>query len=299
MTTPFENRLAKNWKHFAKWAQRRELDAFRVYDRDMPEFPWAIDWYAGDAVASWFPSRRDRGTPEPPAEERAAIERVLKPGEVFLKVRAPKAWGSEQYEREARREVTKVVRENGLKFEVNLSDYLDTGLFLDHRDTRQRVRGEVKGKRFLNLFSYTGAFSVYAAAGGASATTSVDLSSHYSDWARRNLRLNGLDGTVITADVLAWLETDRGPFDLVVLDPPSFSTSKKMGRRFEVQRDHRWLVERVMSFLAPGGTLYFSTNFRGFELDERIDGAEELTPRSLPEDFRPGIHRAWRLINRA
>jgi 23S rRNA (cytosine1962-C5)-methyltransferase len=210
-------------------------------------------------------------------------------------VRAPKAWGLEQYQREARREVTKVVRENGLKFEVNLSDYLDTGLFLDHRDTRARVRAEAAGKRFLNLFSYTGAFSVYAAAGKASSTTSVDLSPHYCEWAERNLKLNALKGTVICADVLAWLETDRGPFELIVLDPPSFSTSKKMGRRFEVQRDHRWLVDRVRSFLAPGGTLYFSTNFRGFELDGRLEGGVEL--RSLPDDFRPGIHRAWRFTS--
>jgi 23S rRNA (cytosine1962-C5)-methyltransferase len=294
MASPFENRLQKNWKHFSKWAKRRELDAFRVYDRDVPDFPWAIDWYAGDVVASWFPSRRDRDEGEPPADEREAIARVLEPNEVHLKVRAPKAWGVEQYQREARRQVTKIVRENGLKLEVNLSDYLDTGLFLDHRDTRARVRSEAKGKRFLNLFAYTGAFSVYAASGGATSTTSVDLSEHYCDWARRNLRLNQLNGTVISADVLAWLETDRGPFDLVVLDPPSFSTSKKMGRRFEVQRDHRWLVGRVLELLAPAGTLYFSTNFRGFELDERLTPVEELTPRSLPEDFRPGIHRAWR-----
>ena len=299
MSSAFENRLAKNWKHFSKWAQRRELDAFRVYDRDMPEFPWAIDWYSGDVVASWFPSRRDRTLAEPPAEQREAVMRVLEPGELHLKVRAPKAWGHEQYEREARRELTRVVRENGLKFEVNLSDYLDTGLFLDHRDTRARVRDEAKGKRFLNLFSYTGAFSVYAAAGGASSNTSVDLSAHYCDWARRNLKLNGLSGTVISADVLAWLETDRGPYDLIVLDPPSFSTSKKMERRFEVQRDHRWLVDRVRGFLAPGGTLFFSTNFRDFELDARLEGGEELTPRSLPDDFRPGIHRAWRFFKAA
>ncbi len=291
MGSPFENRVAKNWRHFSKWAQRRELDAFRVYDRDMPEYPWAIDWYAGDVVASWFPSRRDRELEEPPPAEKQAIVDVLKPGELHLKVRAPKAWGHEQYHRAAQREVTKVVRENGLRFEVNLSDYLDTGLFLDHRDTRARVRSEVKGKRFLNLFAYTGAFTVYAAAGGAASTTSVDLSPHYCDWTRRNLKLNGFGGEVPCTDVLGWLEEPRGPFDLVVLDPPSFSTSKKMGRRFEVQRDHRWLVERVGELLAPGGALYFSTNFRGFELDTRLSGGREVT--GLPDDFRPGIHRTW------
>jgi 23S rRNA (cytosine1962-C5)-methyltransferase len=293
----FENRLAKNWRHFSKWAGRRELDAFRVYDRDMPEYPWAVDWYLGEVVASWFPSRRDRERDRPPDEQLDTIRRVLKPKEVHLKVRAPKAWGLEQYQREARREHTCVVRENGLKFEVNLSDYLDTGLFLDHRDTRARVRAEARGKRFLNLFAYTGAFSVYAAAGAAASTLSVDLSQHYCDWAKRNLQLNGLSGTVICADVLTWLETDRGPFELIVLDPPSFSTSKKMERRFEVQRDHRWLLERVEQLLAPGGTLYFSTNFRDFELDGRLGGGTELTPHSLPDDFRPGIHRAWRFTS--
>lgn len=296
MQTPFENRLAKNWRHFSKWAQRQELDAFRIYDRDMPEYPWAVDWYAGEIVASWFPSRRDRERAEPPADQLDAI-RALKPQAVHLKVRAPKAWGLEQYQREARQERTRLVTENGLKFEVNLTDYLDTGLFLDHRDTRARVRDEAAGKRFLNLFAYTGAFSVYAAAGKAAQTTSVDLSGHYCDWAKRNLKLNGLTGTVISADVLSWIETDRGPFELIVLDPPSFSTSKKMERRFEVQRDHRWLIERVRQLLAPGGTLYFSTNFRDFELDARVGGAVELTPRSLPEDFRPGIHRAWRFTS--
>jgi 23S rRNA (cytosine1962-C5)-methyltransferase len=288
----FENRLAKNWKHFSKWAARRGLDAFRVYDRDMPEYPWAIDWYQGDVVASWFPSRRDRSLTEPPHDQLEAV-RALGGHEVHLKVRAPKAWGHEQYHRAARREVKKVVNENGLKFEVNLSDYVDTGLFLDHRDTRARVRTEAKGKRFLNLFAYTGAFSIYAAAGGAAATTSVDLSEHYCEWTRRNLALNGLKGQVIEADVLAWLESAKGPFDLIVLDPPSFSTSKRMGRSFEVQRDHRWLVGRVLELLADEGTLYFSTNFRSFELDERVEGGVELTPRSLPEDFRPGIHRCW------
>lgn len=294
MGSAFENRLAKNWKHFSKWAARRGLEAFRIYDRDMREHPWAIDWYQGEAVTSWFPPRKERTREEAPADEREAIARVLGNPPTHLKVHAPKAWGLEQYEREARQGHTKVVTENGLKFEVNLTDYLDTGLFLDHRDTRQHVREQAKGKRVLNLFSYTGAFTVYAAAGGAASTTSVDLSEHYCDWAQRNLKLNGLKGTVIAGDVLAWLETDRGPFDLIVLDPPSFSTSKKMGRRFEVQRDHRWLLERARSALAPGGTLYFSTNFRGFELDERVTGATELTPRSLPEDFRPGIHRLYR-----
>jgi 23S rRNA (cytosine1962-C5)-methyltransferase len=289
----FENRLTKNVRHFTKWARRQGLEAYRVYDRDMPEFPWAVDLYGDAAVASWFPIRSKRAS-APPEDELEAIRKTVG-SEPFVKLHVPKAWGSAQYERLGRAGVTRVVKENGLSFEVNLSDYLDTGLFLDHRDTRQRVREEAKGKHVLNLFAYTGAFTVYAAAGGAESTTSVDLSRAYCDWAKQNLKLNGLHGNVLCADVLQWLETAKGPFDLIVLDPPSFSTSKRMGRSFEVQRDHVWLLERTRALLKPGGTLYFSTNFRGFELDRRVEGATELTPRSLPEDFRPGIHRLFRL----
>jgi 23S rRNA (cytosine1962-C5)-methyltransferase len=290
--TAFANRLAKNVRHFSKWAQRRGLEAYRVYDRDMPEFPWAEDMYGDAAVASWFPNRRARAS-APPAPELEAITQAVG-SEPFVKLHVPKAWGSAQYERLGRAHVTRVITENGLRFEVNLSDYLDTGLFLDHRDTRARVRDEVKGKHVLNLFAYTGAFTVYAAAGAATSTTSVDLSRAYCDWAKRNLKLNGLNGNVICADVLQWLEDAKGPFDLIVLDPPSFSTSKRMGRSFEVQRDHVWLLERTRSLLHPQGTLYFSTNFRGFELDASVEGAVELTPRSLADDFRPGSHRLFR-----
>jgi 23S rRNA (cytosine1962-C5)-methyltransferase len=190
------------------------------------------------------------------------------------------------------------VQENGLKFEVNLSDYLDTGLFLDHRDTRARVRAESKGKRVLNLFSYTGSFSVYAAAGEAKQTTSVDLSNTYCDWAERNLRLNGFEPgarhAVVRADVTSWLESAPGTWDLAVVDPPSFSASKKMERTWDVQRDHRWLIQTIGGLLSPGSTLYFSTNFLGFKLDAQLDPEEELTPKSIPEDFRRPVHRCFR-----
>jgi 23S rRNA (cytosine1962-C5)-methyltransferase len=193
-----------------------------------------------------------------------------------------------------------LVKEHDLTFECNLSDYLDTGLFLDHRETRARVSREAKGTRFLNLFSYTGAFTVHAAAGGARETTSVDLSGSYGEWAARNLGHNGFAAgrqhRIVTADVLGWLETAKGPFDLAVVDPPTFSASKKMGRRFEVQRDHRHLIDRVRSLLTPEGVLYFSTNYLDFELDPRVTPAEELTPHSLPEDFRRTVHRCWRLV---
>jgi 23S rRNA (cytosine1962-C5)-methyltransferase len=299
----FENRLAKNARHWTKWAKRRGLQAFRIYDLDMPDYPFAVDWYLGRVHVMEYPRRsalRDGSAQTQREEVVAAIEKVLQvPGaKIFTKTHERLPWGRAQYEKLAAEQATFVVEENGLKFEVNLSDYLDTGLFLDHRNTRARVRSEAAGKRVLNLFAYTGSFTVYAAAGGAKETTTVDLSNTYGDWAERNLRLNGFEPgrthAVIRADVLQWLSTARGPYDLAIVDPPSFSSSKKMDRTWDVQRDHRHLVQTVGALLAPGGTMYFSTNFLGFELDPDLDAAEELTPKSMAEDFRRPVHRCWR-----
>lgn len=299
----FENRLKKNAKQRFAWARRQGLTAFRVYDLDMPEWPFAVDWYAGYAHVMEYPRRkqlRDGSIDEARAEVVRATAAALElPRErIFTKTHERRPWGQGQYERVDHRSTIVTAEENGLKFECNLSDYLDTGLFLDHRVTRARVRDEAKGKRFLNLFAYTGSFSVYARSGGAAETTTVDLSNTYCDWAERNFALNGFKPSpqhrVVRADVLAWLERAKGPYDLVVLDPPSFSSSKKMERRFEVQRDHRWLVERALSLLSPTGVLYFSNNFLGFELDPRFAWGKELTPGSLPEDFRRGVHRCFR-----
>lgn len=303
----FENRLRKNARHWSKWAKRRGLTAFRIYDRDIPEFPVTVDWYDGRIHLVEYPRRAARrGERE---DYVSAVAHVLDISEdkVFSKTHVPKKWGEEQYEREAGAEQSErfVVEENGLKFWVNLGAYLDSGLFLDHRDTRQRVRGEARGKRFLNLFAYTGSFTVYAAAGGAKETTTVDLSNTYLDWAEDNLRLNDLATEaqlLVRADVLAWVEEERArrQFDLIVLDPPSFSTSKAMSRTWNVQRDHSKLLEHVLEMLHPKGTLYFSTNFLGFELKPgqltRSWNFEEITPGSLPEDVRfKKIHRCWRI----
>ena len=300
----FENRLRKNAKQRFKWAEKEQVTAFRIYDLDMPEWPFAVDWYAGNAHIMEYPRRKqlrdgsiDEARGEVVRATAAALE--LPTSKIFTKTHEKRPWGQGQYERMAPGSSTIVqVKEHGLTFECNLSDYLDTGLFLDHRVTRARVRKEASGKRFLNLFAYTGSFTVHAAAGGASATTTVDLSNTYCDWAERNLKLNGFSGgshRVIRDDVLAWLENAKGQkFDLIVLDPPSFSSSKKMGRRFEVQRDHRWLVEKARSLLSPQGTLYFSTNFLTFELDAKFRDAEELD--SLPGDFRRAVHRCWRFV---
>lgn len=306
MSTDLARRLEKNWRHRKRWAERAQLTAFRVYDLDIPEWPFAVDWYAGWVHVMEYPRRRqlrDGSLERARDEVVSACAAVLEvaPERIFTKTHAPQPWGRAQYQRVSRAGARVLVQEHGLTFECNLSDYLDTGLFLDHRVTRARVKRESKGARFLNLFSYTGAFTVHAAAGGAAETTSVDLSAAYSEWAARNLSLNGLEvGTrhrLVTADVLAWLETARGPYDLAVVDPPTFSASKKMGRRFEVQRDHRRLIDQARRLLSPGGTLYFSTNFLDFELDPAIDPKEELTPNSIPEDFRRTVHRCWRLIN--
>lgn len=316
MDATFDNRLRKNAKHFFKWARRQGLTAFRVYDRDIPEWPFAVDWYDGRVQVLEYPRRRAirEGQAEVQREEvLAAVQRVLEvpPERIHTKTHLPKAWGKEQYEREGQQSEKFVVEENGLKFWVNLGEYLDTGLFMDHRNTRARVREEARGKRFLNLFAYTGAFTVYAAAGGAAATTTVDLSNTYLDWAQANLELNGLwspkgsKHELVRADAKQWLEDaaqgSSARYDLIVLDPPSFSASKKMTGTFNVQKDHVKLLTHAGALLSPKGVLYFSTNFLGFQLAQdklRSLAFEELTPRSIPEDFHfKEIHRCWRVTH--
>jgi 23S rRNA (cytosine1962-C5)-methyltransferase len=307
----FENRLRKNARHYRKWARSQGLTCFRVYDRDIPEYPYAVDLYGDWVHLVEYPRRRAlrTGTVEQQREEvLATVARVLEvpPEHIHVKTHTPQPWGQKQYERLGRGSQRLVVEEQGLKFWVNLGDYLDTGLFMDHRLTRARVRQEASGKRFLNLFAYTGAFTVYAAAGGASRTVTVDLSSTYLDWAEENLALNGLADarhTLIRADVLPWLQAQADEperYELVVCDPPSFSTSKRMSGSFNVQKDHPRLLSALRQVLAPGGVLYFSTNFLGFELSpSALQGfkAEELTPASIPEDFqRKEIHRCWRMV---
>jgi 23S rRNA (cytosine1962-C5)-methyltransferase len=307
----FENRLRKNARHFRKWAQARSLTCFRVYDRDIPEYPYAVDLYGDRIHLVEYPRRRalKTGAVEQQREEvLASVASVLEtaPANIFVKTHTPQPWGRQQYERMGQGGERFVVEEQGLKFWVNLGDYLDTGLFMDHRLTRDRVRSEARGKRFLNLFAYTGAFTVYAADGGAARTVTVDLSNNYLDWAEENLTLNGLahaNHALIRADVPAWLEAQRAEpdrYELIVCDPPSFSTSKRMSGSFNVQRDQTRLLRALQDVLAPGGVLYFSTNFLGFTLNEaavRELEVEELTPASIPEDFqRKEIHRCWRMV---
>jgi 23S rRNA G2069 N7-methylase RlmK/C1962 C5-methylase RlmI len=199
----------------------------------------------------------------------------------------------------------RIVNEGGLKFQVNLSDYVDTGLFLDHRITRGMVRDAAKGARFLNLFAYTGSFTVYAAAGGAAETTTVDLLPGHLDWAEENLRLNGFAGSqhrMVQADARDYLASLRGApqFDLAVVDPPTFSNSKRMDDDWDVQQDHADLLAATLARLKPGGLLFFSTNSRKFKFDETalVDAtAREISKHTVPEDFRnKRIHRCWRIV---
>ena len=311
----FRRRLAKRFKHLAKWARRQGIEAFRVYDRDIPEIPLVIDWYAGWLHAAEYERPHERTEIEHDVWldkmiEAAALELGVPPNQTFLKVRKRQR-GGDQYEKVDARRAVLDVQEGGLEFEVNLSDYLDTGLFLDHRQTRALVRDEADGKRFLNLFCYTGSFSVYAAAGGAKETTSVDLSNTYLDWTRTNLSKNGFKDAgrhrIVRDEARAFLEhrANRGepPYDLVVVDPPTFSRSAKSELPWDVEQDHATLLELVARNLSPGGVVYFSTNFRRFHLAEeqiaRGYTIREITSRTIPEDFRnERIHRAWRLVAR-
>ncbi|WP_440026675.1 class I SAM-dependent methyltransferase [Chromobacterium amazonense] len=305
----FANRLAKNYKHYAKWARRQGLDAWRVYDKDVPQFPFAVDIYGGKVHLQEYDTGWEMGDDEYRAwidAVAAAIEQVtgIPAASVTLKNRRRQK-GVSQYEKVGREGDDFVVEEFGQRFIVNLDRYLDTGLFLDHRNTRKRVREEAAGKRFLNLFAYTGSFTVYAGAGGAVSSETVDMSNTYQDWSRRNFELNGLDldkHRLVRADVFQYLEqaVDEGKqFDLIVMDPPTFSNSKKMRDILDVQRDHVWLIDYAMALLAPGGWLYFSNNLRTFQLDERLSDdyqIRDISAQSVPEDFRNRkIHQCWRI----
>ena len=311
----FRRRLAKRFKHLSKWARRQGIEAFRVYDRDIPEIPLVIDWYAGWLHAAEYERPHERTDIEHDVWldkmiEAAASELGVPPMQTFLKVRRRQRDGG-QYEKVDQRQAVLAVKEGDLSFEVNLSDYLDTGLFLDHRQTRAMVRGEAEGKRMLNLFCYTGSFSVYAAAGGAKETVSVDLSNTYLEWTRTNLAKNGFKDAgrhrIVRDEARAFLEHRalRGepPFDLVVVDPPTYSRSAKSETPWDVERDHAELLELVAKNLVTGGIVYFSTNFRRFHLaEERLSALytlREITNRTIPEDFRnERIHRAWWLVKR-
>jgi 23S rRNA (cytosine1962-C5)-methyltransferase len=310
----FSNRLLKNEKILRKWAKSRDIGALRLYDRDIPEVPLAVDLYNGEGSGgtekALVIALYERPYEKDEAEEAAwlglmagaASEALfVEPRRIFLKTRK-RMKGLAQYGRQAEESVEATVRESGLRFRVNFSDYLDTGLFLDHRPARSVVRAIASGKRVLNLFSYTGSFSVYAAAGGAASVTSVDLSNTYLAWSRENFKLNGLDESVHSAeraDVMAFLERSRQAgtrWDIIVADPPTFSNSTMARDDFDVNRDWPALLAGCASALAEDGLILFSTNSRQLKWDpERLALPwEDVSERSVPRDFRNRrIHRCW------
>jgi len=305
----FANRLQKNLKQLGKWARREGVDCYRVYDADMPEYSLAIDLYHDWVHVQEYAAPKSIDPEKAQArlfDALAAIPQALNvdKSRVIIKRRERQS-GTRQYERQSAQGQFTEVSEGGVKLLVNLTDYLDTGLFLDHRPMRLRIQKEAAGKRFLNLFCYTATASVHAAKGGARTTTSVDLSKTYLDWARRNLSLNGFSdkNRLEQGDVMAWLETCRDEFDLIFIDPPTFSNSKRMEGVFDVQRDHVQLLDLAVARLAPGGVLYFSNNFRKFQLDEHLEtryAVEEISAQTLDPDFARNskIHRAWKISAR-
>lgn len=307
------NRLRKRQKHLRKWARRQGITCYRLYERDIPEFPCIVDWYDGEAVVWLYDRTRDETAVQQQQFHQQTLSEIqagldLSQAQIFVKERAIQSGLDQQYGVYGRSQHTRLVQEHNLTFEVNLSDYLDTGLFLDHRPSRQSLREQAGGKRVLNLFAYTGAFTVYAIAGGAQQTTTVDLSQTYCQWAERNLAHNGFSAgkqhRIVAQDCLQYLKDAgkrREQYDWIVCDPPTFSNSKKMSASsFSVDRDHGKLLMDCYRLLVPKGTILFSNNSRQFKLNDtllnRYFEVEEITAQSIPEDFRNGrIHSCWLL----
>jgi len=304
------NRLARMKKHLGKWARRRGITCYRLYERDIPEYPFIADLYEDHMILTELASEAVQSRPEYAAWKAEVVERFRSTWEIphdklHLKTRFRRAEG-EQYEKLADGESV-IVHENGLKFFIYPENWLDTGLFLDHRNLRARVRELAQGKAMLNLFCYTGSFSVYAAAGGASLVHSVDLSAKYLGILEENLKLNGLQNTPhenIRLDSREYLQQAPAQlYDIIVCDPPVFSRSRKQERDFDVLRDHPQLIRDCLRVLKPGGVLFFSTNFRKFRIrfPEEGDGYQKtqvknITAQTIPEDFRnKWIHACYEI----
>jgi 23S rRNA (cytosine1962-C5)-methyltransferase len=305
----FRNRLLKTWRHVSKLAKRQGVTCYRVYDHDLPEFPFCIELYEDKVYLAEYQRRHGMSEEDHSAWLESCVpvisEVMAVPDEaIYFRERRRKAGRLDQYEKLASEQEFFVVREAGLSFRVNLTDYLDTGLFLDHRITRGMVRQEAVGRRVLNLFCYTGSFSVYAAAGGAVSVDSVDLSKTYLGWAEANMELNGFAGPgsrFIHADVKQWLDEEpSAQYDLVIMDPPTFSNSKRMKDFLDIQRDYAELINKTLRAMAVGGVLYFSTNYRRFQLDaEKIKAAsvKDITNATTPFDFQGKLFRwCYRIV---
>lgn len=306
----FRNRLEKVYRHLDKQARRLQVSCYRLYDHDLPEFPFCIEIYGKQIYVAEYKRRHGMNETEHDdwvEKSIMVICEVLKVTKenIFLKLRQRKPGRLGQYQKTGENKSEFIINEGGLKFIVNLSDYLDTGLFLDHRVTREKVRSESGNKKVLNLFSYTGSFSVYAAAGGADEVVTIDLSKTYLDWAKKNMQMNRFTDPLkykyIQADVLQSLNTfPENYFDIIILDPPTFSNSKRMDDVLDIQRDHVKLINDCLRILKPGGKIYFSSNFRNFRMDtKRINTSsiKDITKQTTSFDFAGKLNRVCFLIS--
>lgn len=307
-SSPLKNRIRKNYRHVRKWAKRSETNCFRIYDRDIKEYPLAIDYYDGHFLVHHFTTAREND--QPPPELVDNIVKILQsifnaaPSSIHWRTRK-KREKITQYEKLDETKDFFVVYEYGVKFWVNLLNYLDTGLFLDHRETRQLVASLSEGKRLLNLFAYTCSFSIHAAHAGATFTKSVDMSNTYTAWGRENFILNSIslkNNEIVRADCLKFLDEEissRIKYDIIVIDPPTLSRSKKMDAIFDVQEDYATLISKALKLLLPDGVIFFSTNSRKFVFDKTLFPScsiNEISNKTLPLDFHDKkIHRCWKI----
>lgn len=305
--TPFSNRITKNSRKLRKWLTSEKIEAYRIYDKDIPEYPYIVDIYKDYAVVY------ERGISNQKVSDEVrnkhlnqlfdGIESTLKiaPQNIILKQRQVQK-GKQQYEKIDTTNNRIIVSEGEMTFYVNPYDYLDTGLFLDHRPLRKLILNSSNNKKVLNLFAYTGSISVAAATSGATVTT-VDMSNTYINWAKDNFRLNDLtvnDHKFVRENVFDFLRQSQERFDTIILDPPSFSNSKKMQGSFDVQRDHSGLIHMCMNSLKQNGILYFSNNNRKFKLDDEIINqyhVQDITEKTIPKDFRDRkIHCCYKIV---
>jgi len=303
---PFINRLIKNYKHYRKSAKRTDTDCFRIYDRDIPEFPLTADYYAGKFLFQYYSKVPDEEVPD---ELSGIVNEGLKTvfgiadDEIFWKVRKKRAL-LEQYEKMSESCDFFTGKENGISFYINLKDYIDTGLFLDHRPAREMAASMSEGKTVLNLYSYTGSFSVYCAKAGAKSTLSVDMSNTYTEWASENMKLNEFElknHQFIREDCMKYLDRaakEKQKFDMIIIDPPTISRSKKMEEMFDVNKDHSELLRRSAKLLKDKQSLiFFSTNSRKFKMDIELEDdfeIQDISTRTIPEGFRDKkIHKVY------
>jgi 23S rRNA (guanine2069-N7)-methyltransferase len=302
-SSPLKNCIRNHYRHIRKFAKRTETNCFRIYDHQIREYPLAIDFYDGRFCVHYFSYGEESPREDLMSDVSQALSSLFGATEekIFSRMRFRRA-KTEQYEKASSSREFFTVIEYGVKFRVNLSDYLDTGLFLDHRETRQIVASFCKGKRVLNLFAYTSAFSIHAAMKGAAFTKSVDLSNTYTAWGRANFDLNNLPSCnheIVRADCLQFLDRERAKYDIIIIDPPTLSRSKKIDGMFDIQRDYALLIGKALKLLNENGILFFSTNARKFHFDTSLfpqHAIIEISDKTLPQDFHDQkIHRCWKI----